>query len=144
MEVPAFDEDVLYYVSAASGGGSVEMPFDRGIMSSQRRPLPRSGPRVLVVQQNLRFRALGASAALQENVATRSPPPCSPRCPSRPTRAAASLVDGTPLFMRDAGGMSSDAAARQPGHLPVRRGAQRLSPAADEGVPRQHGNRDAS
>ena len=34
MEVPAFDEDVLYYVSAATGGGSVEMSFDRGIMSS--------------------------------------------------------------------------------------------------------------
>ena len=30
IEIPAFGEDVLYYVSAASGAGSVELPFDRG------------------------------------------------------------------------------------------------------------------
>ena len=57
MEVPAFGEDVLYYVSAASGGGSVEMSFDRGIMSSSVIHFQRSGPRVLVVEPALVFRA---------------------------------------------------------------------------------------
>src|SRR6266404_1034273 len=32
MEVPVFDQDVLYYVSAATNPGSVEAPFDRGII----------------------------------------------------------------------------------------------------------------
>ncbi len=49
IEIPAFGEDVLYYVSAASGAGSVEMPFDRGILSNGVIRFERSGPRVLVV-----------------------------------------------------------------------------------------------
>ena len=65
MEIPSFSEDVLYYVSAASGGGSVELSFDRGIMGTSVVRFQRSGPRVLVVQQNLRYRAVGGHAALQ-------------------------------------------------------------------------------
>ena len=34
MEIPVFDQDVLYYVSAATNPGSVEAPFDRGIIFS--------------------------------------------------------------------------------------------------------------
>ena len=34
IEVPVFNEDVLYYVSAATNPGSVEAPFDRGILFS--------------------------------------------------------------------------------------------------------------
>ncbi len=43
-EVPAFDQDVLYYVSAASGAGSVELPFDRGILGTEVIHFQRSGP----------------------------------------------------------------------------------------------------
>ena len=46
IEIPRFNEDVLYYVSAASGGGSGEMSFDRGIMGSSVIHFHRSGPRV--------------------------------------------------------------------------------------------------
>src|SRR5262245_32293147 len=49
IEIPAFDQDVLYYVSAASGAGSVELSFDRGILGSSVVHFVRSGPRVLVV-----------------------------------------------------------------------------------------------
>ena len=34
LEIPVFDQDVLYYVSAATNPGSVEAPFDRGIIVS--------------------------------------------------------------------------------------------------------------
>src|SRR5688500_19956606 len=68
IEIPAFGEDVLYYVSAASGAGSVELPFDRGILTSGVIRFERSGPRVLVVQQNLDYRAVGGSPAQIENV----------------------------------------------------------------------------
>ncbi len=59
FEIPVFGQDVLYYVSAASGAGSVEMPFDRGILSSIVIRFERSGARVLVVAQNLDYRAVG-------------------------------------------------------------------------------------
>ena len=67
-EVPAFDSDVLYYVSAASGAGSVELPFDRGILGTEVIHFQRSGPRVLVVAQNQRYRAVGGTPAQTENV----------------------------------------------------------------------------
>ena len=51
VEVPVFDRDVLYFVSAASGAGSVELPFDRGILTTEVIHFQRSGPRVLVVAQ---------------------------------------------------------------------------------------------
>ena len=35
MEIPVFDQDVLYYVSAATNPGSVEAPFDRGIIQAK-------------------------------------------------------------------------------------------------------------
>jgi hypothetical protein len=102
MEIPAFDQDVLYYVSAASGGGSVEMAFDRGIMTSSVIHFQRSGPRVLVVEQNLRYRAVGGHAALQENVRDSFPSSVLAALPVEADEAGRVLVDATPLFMRDA------------------------------------------
>jgi len=108
MEVPAFDEDVLYYVSAASGGGSVEMSFDRGIMSSGVVHFHRSGPRVLVVQQNLRYRAVGGHAALVENVRDSFPTSVLAALPVEAVEGGRVLVDATPLFMRDAADVVGD------------------------------------
>ncbi|MCC7124011.1 MAG: zinc-dependent metalloprotease [Acidobacteria bacterium] len=103
LEVPAFDTDVLYYVSAASGGGSVELSFDRGIMNSSVIHFHRSGPRVLVVQQNLRFRAVNGDAALQENVRDSFPTSVLASLPIEADQGGRILVDATSLFMRDAG-----------------------------------------
>ena len=57
IEVPVFDQDVLYYVSAATGPGSVEAPFDRGVLKDLVIHFQRSGARVLVNQINLAYRA---------------------------------------------------------------------------------------
>lgn len=103
MEIPAFDADVLYYVSAASGGGSVEMSFDRGIMGTSVIHFQRSGPRVLVVEQNLRYRAVGGHDALVENVRDSFPASVLAALPIEAVEGARVLVDATPLFMRDAG-----------------------------------------
>src|SRR5690606_24463718 len=43
MEISVFNEDVLYYVSTATGGGSVELPLDRGLMASKVIHFQRSG-----------------------------------------------------------------------------------------------------
>ena len=102
IEVPAFGEDVLYYVSAASGAGSVEMPFDRGILSSGVIRFERSGPRVLVVSQNLDYRAVGGSPAQIENVRDSFASSVLAGLPVEAEEGGRVLVDATPLFMRDA------------------------------------------
>lgn len=102
LEVPAFDRDVLYYVSAASGAGSVELPFDRGILSSEVVHFQRSGPRVLVVAQNTRYRAEGGSAAQQENVRDSFATSVLAALPVEADEGGKVLVDASPLFLRDA------------------------------------------
>ena len=102
IEVPAFDRDVLYYVSAASGAGSVELPFDRGILSSEVVHFVRSGPRVLVVAQNLKYRSVGGSAGQVENVKDSFATSVLAALPVEADEAGKVLVDATPLFMRDA------------------------------------------
>ena len=102
MEIPAFGEDVLYYVSAASGAGSVELPFDRGILGSSVIHFQRSGPRVLVVEQNLAYRAVGGHAELVENIRDSFASSVVAALPVEADEGGRVLVDATPLFMRDA------------------------------------------
>jgi hypothetical protein len=102
IEIPAFGEDVLYYVSAASGAGSVEMPFDRGILSNGVIRFERSGPRVLVVAQNLDYRAVGGSDAQVENVRDSFASSVLAALPVEADEGGRVLADATPLFMRDA------------------------------------------
>ena len=108
IEIPVFNEDVLYYVSAASGGGSVEMSFDRGIMGTSVIHFQRSGPRVLVVEQNLRYRAVGGQAALVENVRDSFPSSVVAALPVEADEGGRVLVDASPLFMRDAADVVGD------------------------------------
>jgi hypothetical protein len=102
IEIPAFGQDVLYYVSAASGAGSVEMPFDRGILSDAVIRFERSGPRVLVVAQNVDYRAVGGHAAQVENVRDSFASSVLAALPVEADEAGRVLADATPLFLRDA------------------------------------------
>jgi hypothetical protein len=102
MEIPAFNQDVLYYVSAASGAGSVEMSFDRGILGSSVIHFHRSGPRVLVVEQNLQYRAVDGHEALIDNVRDSFASSVIAALPVEADQSGRVLVDATPLFMRDA------------------------------------------
>ena len=102
IEIPGFGEDVLYYVSAASGAGSVELSFDRGILASGVIRFERSGPRVLVVQQNLDYRAVGGTPAQVENVRDSFASSVLAALPVEAEENGRVLADATPLFMRDA------------------------------------------
>ena len=108
MEIPVFNEDILYYISAASGGGSVEMSFDRGILRSSVVHFHRAGPRVLVIEQNLRYRAPGAPAALVENIRDSFPASVVAALPVEADDSGRVLVDATPLFMRDAADVAGE------------------------------------
>lgn len=107
MEITDFGTDVLYYVSAASGGGSVEMPLDRGILDSAVIHFVRAGPRVMVVEQNLDFRAVGGSVERARNVDDSFPDAVLAALPLVAEGDGVVLVDATPLFMRDAGAVET-------------------------------------
>ena len=120
MEIPRFDEDVLYYVSAASGAGSVELSFDRGIMDSSVIHFQRSGPRVLVDGTEPAVSRHRRTAAVVENVRDSFPTSVLAALPVEADEAGRVLVDATPLFMRDAANVGGRAAPRKPGGVPSR------------------------
>ncbi|CAH0496537.1 zinc-dependent metalloprotease [Novosphingobium sp. CECT 9465] len=107
FEVPAFDSDILYYVSAASGGGSVELPLDRGIMDSMVIRFQRVGQRVLVVEVNTGYRSTTGTGATAEGVADSFPTSVIASLPVESEAGGKVLVDGTGLFMRDAAGIEA-------------------------------------
>lgn len=107
MEIPAFDQDILYFVSAATNPGSVEAPFDRGVLRSQVIHFERSGGKVVVNQINTAYRATKGSAKTQEGVADSFPTSALAILPVEAEAGGKVIVDATPLFMRDAAGISA-------------------------------------
>ncbi|MBN9589968.1 MAG: hypothetical protein BGN85_07510 [Alphaproteobacteria bacterium 64-11] len=105
MQIPGFDQDILYYVSAATNPGSVESPFDRGIINSAVIHFVRSGGKVVVDQINLAYRALHGSAATKEGVTDSFPTSVLAVLPVVSDAGGKVVVDATALFMRDAGGV---------------------------------------
>lgn len=108
LEIPVFDQDILYYVSAATNPGSVESPFDRGIIFSSVIHFERSGGKVVVNQINLAYRATHGSAKTQEGVADSFPSSVLAVLPIVSEANGKVIVDGTPLFMRDAGNVVAE------------------------------------
>jgi len=103
FEIPKLDEDVLYYVSFATSPGSVEIGMDRGVERSAVIRFERAGgPRVLVVQRNVRYRAAGGPVELAQNVEDSFPQSVLASLPIESEDQGRLVVDATPLFMRDA------------------------------------------
>ncbi len=105
IEIPVFDQDVLYYVSAATGSGSVELSVDRGILATKVIHFRHSGSKVLVEEQNLDYRALGGSRARAQNVKDSFASSVLAGLPIVAIEDGRVLVDATSLFIRDAGGI---------------------------------------
>ena len=106
--MPSFGLDGLYFVSAASGGGSVELPFDRGIMETAVIRFERVGGRVAVNQVNTRYRALSGDAAQAAGVADSFPTSVLATLPVEAEAGGRVLVDATALFLRDAADVEGD------------------------------------
>lgn len=102
IEIPVFDQDVLYFVSAATGGGEVELPFDRGVHDTSVIRFVRAGQKVLVVEQNMAFRAPNAAPAEKQNVEDSFPTSVLAALPIESEAGGKVIVDATPLFNRDA------------------------------------------
>lgn len=64
LEIPHFDQEFLYITALSAGVGSNDLGLDRGRMNSPSVvQFERSGPRVLLVESNYKFRATGADMA---------------------------------------------------------------------------------
>ena len=120
-------------------GGDVVRSRHHG---ERRHPLPalrtaRAGGRA-----EPRLPRGGWQAALVENVRDSFASSVLAALPVEADEGGRVLVDATPLFMRDAADVEGRLRAAQPGRVPLRCRPQRLLPAADEGVPGQHRDRD--
>jgi hypothetical protein len=70
LEVDKFNTDFLYYESLPSGLGSNDTGLDRGLLGQEKVVhFERIGPKVLLVQENLSYRALSQDASERQAVA---------------------------------------------------------------------------
>lgn len=101
IEVPAFDTDVLYYVSAASGASCVELP---SIAASCRARSCTSLGRGHACSWSRRtsLPSVGGSAGQVQNVKDSFATWVFAALPVEADENGRVLVDATPLFMRDA------------------------------------------
>ena len=103
FEISKLDEDLLYFIGVAKGIGSVELGVDRGASyASTVIYFERVGPRVNVIQRNLKFRALQGNAALKEGMEESFASSILAALPVESEVNGKLIVDATPLLIHDA------------------------------------------
>src|SRR5271170_2435472 len=111
FELKRFDQDILYFTSVAkgSGSGSVGLEWagggEAGVIQFQR-----VGPKVMVVQKNLRFRAGNGGPGIEKGIDASFPDSIIASLPIIRTDAGKIIVDATPLVVRDAAGFAASSA----------------------------------
>lgn len=109
LAIPAFDEDFLYQSALARGVGSNDLGLDRGQLGATRVVrFERSGPKVLLVEENLQYRASGDNAAERQAVRESFARSVLWGFEALGEHGDATVVDATAFFLRDA----HDVAAR--------------------------------
>ncbi len=103
LEIPRLDEDFLYVASLPAGLGSNDIGLDRGQLSNERVVrFVRSGPRVLLLQRNLAFRAEQGNAAERRAVEDSFAQSVLGGFDVAAEEDGRVLVDATDFFLRDA------------------------------------------
>jgi hypothetical protein len=108
FELSRLDQDILYFTSVAkgSGSGSVGLEWagggEGGVIQFRR-----VGPKVLVVQKNLRFRAGNGGPGLEQGIDQSFPDSVLASLPIVKTEQGKVIVDATPLVVRDAAGFAA-------------------------------------
>jgi hypothetical protein len=101
--VDAYDEPLLYQSSLPRGVGSNDLGLDRGQLGATRVVrFERSGPKVLLVQDNLAYRATSEDAAERRAVEESFARSVLWGFEVVRETDAGALVDGTDFFLRDA------------------------------------------
>ena len=110
FEITQFNKDILYFseVAKGSGSGSVGLEWagggEGGVIQFQR-----VGPKVLVVQKNLRFRAGNGGPGLEKGIDASFPDSILANLPITKTDGNETIVDATSLVIRDAANFASAA-----------------------------------
>lgn len=103
LEIERFEHDFLYVDSLPAGLGSNDIGLDRGQLGRERVVrFTRNGPRVLLVQQNLAFRAEQGSAAEKRSVQDSFAQSAVAGFVVAAEEDGRVLVDATDFFLRDA------------------------------------------
>ncbi len=103
IEVPRLKEDLLYFAQVAKGVGNVDLGIDRGAGGGSKvLYFDRQGNRALLVERNLRFRAVGGNAALEEGMEQSFASSVLAAMPIEADENGRLLVDATAWVMRDA------------------------------------------
>ena len=120
LEISRFDREFLYQVSLAAGVGSNPVGLDRGqVGPSALVRFERIGPKVLLVQANYGFRALGAPEAEQRAVADSFATSVLWGFSVEAAEGDRVLVDATAFFLRDAHGVADRLRATKQGSYRV-------------------------
>ncbi len=99
----AVANEFLYFTGLGSGVGSIEVFADRSSFGAAAVcRFRRVGNRVLVVQENSSFRAENGSTELKRSVEASFPTSVLASLPLEAEQDGTLLVDGNPLFLRDA------------------------------------------
>jgi hypothetical protein len=102
LTVPRLEEDLLHVITLGTGLGSTSPSLDRG--ETGRAALvrfERRGARVLLVQQNSAFRAVGGDAALEQSVAESFPRSVLASFAVQSESPAGVVVDATDFLLSD-------------------------------------------
>jgi hypothetical protein len=99
-------EEFNYFTGLSSGVGSTEMFADRSsVGESQLCRWVRSGPKVLVIAENTRFRAENGSRELRHSVERSFPTSVIAALPIESEQGDRLVVNANPLVVRDATGL---------------------------------------
>lgn len=98
----ALDHEFLYFTALASGIGSLDVFADRSSLhGSMLCRLMRVGPRVLVIEENTRFRASAGPAAVEKSVEASFPTSVLASLPIEAEGNGSVLVNANLLIVRD-------------------------------------------
>ena len=100
------NDEFIYFTGLSSGVGSIEMFADRSsVGGSQLCRFLRSGPKVLVIAENTRFRAENGSSELKHSVERSFPTSILASLPVEGEDGDKLIVNANPLVVRDASGL---------------------------------------
>jgi hypothetical protein len=103
LEIPAFNSEFLYIDSLPAGMGSNDLGLDRGQLGGSRIvKFIRSGPKVLLLEPNYRFRAINGSPDEQRAVTESFAQSVLWGFEAQAEENGHVLVDATQFFLRDA------------------------------------------
>lgn len=120
LQPPALDSDILYVNSMARGVGSNDLGLDRGQLGSTRIvQFRRIGPRLLLVEPNLRYRADTDSEAERNALASSFAESVIWGFDIAAENDGQVLVDATDFFLRDSHGFSESLRVAEEGQYAI-------------------------